>query len=160
MIVGVDNGLNGGLCAVSRHDGSIIDKLVTPTHSPYDKKEIDIRAIYKWLEEMNTPFVMAVEEPLKHAKSSQSIRSMSISFGKFLGLAECKQFSIARIAVTDWQKAMLGRIPKSQSKKLALLLANKLAPDEDWRATPRCKVPHDGLIDAFLIARFYLQISK
>lgn len=155
MIVGVDNGLDGALCAISRHDGSIIDKIRMPTYQRSKKREVDIRTINKWLVDLHTPFVLAIEEPLAHARSSQAMRSMAISFGKLLGMAESHRYEVVRISVHKWQKMMLGHIPKGQTKKFAFELANQLAPSENWLANKRCRTPHDGMIDAFLIARHY-----
>lgn len=154
MIIGVDNGLDGGLCAIARYDGSIIDKIRMPTLQHSKKREIDIRAVHRWIEELHTPFVMAIEEPLAHAKSSQAVRSMAISFGKLIGMAECKGYDVLRVSVHKWQKAMLGRTPKGQTKKAAFELALQLAPDENWLANKRCRMPHDGMIDAYLIATY------
>lgn len=155
MIVGVDNGLDGGLCAVSKHNGSIIDKIRMPTFQLSKKREIDIRSICRWLEEFNTPFVLAIEEPLAHAKSSQAMRSMAMSFGKLIGMAECKGYEVARISVHKWQTVMLGKTPKGQTKKVAFELAERLAPDENWLANKKCRTPHDGMVDAYLIANYY-----
>lgn len=160
MIIGIDNGLDGGLCAISTHDGSIIDKTPMPTLVFKKKREVDPKKIHKWIMDLNTPCVIAIEEPLNHARSSQAMRSMAISFGKIIGMSECKDIPIKRIDVHEWQKAMLGRVPKGFTKRAALVTAAKLAPDEDWLATSRCSTPHDGMIDAFLIARFYLTKHK
>jgi hypothetical protein len=160
MIIGIDNGLDGGLCAISAHDGSIIDKLPMPTYKVKKKREVDTRSIQLWIMALNTPFAIAIEEPLKHARSSQAMRSMSISFGKIVGMAESRNFELARIEVKDWQTALLGKTPKGHTKIAALKVAKKLAPDENWLATSRCKTPHDGMIDAFLIAKFYLTNRK
>lgn len=152
MIVGIDNGLDGGLCALSPH-GLIIDKIAMPTLQRSGKREVDTKAIYAWIRDLNTEPLIAVEEPLKHAKSSQAMRSMGISFGKILGMCESHDWNVQPIQVADWQKNMLGRIPKSQTKIYALKKAQELAPDEDWRKNDRCTVPHDGIVDAFLIAQ-------
>jgi len=40
-----------------------------------------------------------------------------------------------------------------------LLKARQLWPDETWLASPRCTKPHDGMIDAALIAE-YARISN
>jgi hypothetical protein len=69
VIVGVDNGLDGGLCAIAQFDGSLIDKIAMPCRQQSKKREIDICKIHKWLSDLNTPFVLAIEEPLAHAKS-------------------------------------------------------------------------------------------
>ena len=160
MIVGIDNGLDGGLCAVSKFDGSIIDKIRMPTLQMSKKKEIDIRIINQWLLDFNTPFDLAIEEPLAHAKSSQAVRSMAISFGKLVGMAESHQYPVQRVSVHKWQKKMLGRMPKGKTKEFALALANSLAPKENWLANKRCKKPHDGMIDAYLIALYIREGKK
>ena len=153
MIVGIDNGLDGGLCALSPH-GLIVDKIAMPTLQRSGKREVNTKSIYTWIRDLNTEPLIAIEEPLKHAKSSQAVRSMGISFGKVLGMCESHDWNVRPIEVRDWQKVMLGRVPKSQTKIFALRKAQELAPEEDWRKNDRCTVPHDGIIDAFLIAQY------
>ena len=94
------------------------------------KREVDTVEIYKWVVGLHTPFCLAIEEPLKHARSSQAVRSMAISFGKILGMAECKSWDVMCVSVHKWQKLMLGRLPKGKTKEAALALANELAPEE------------------------------
>tara|TARA_Y100000817_G_scaffold314877_1_gene315698 strand:+ start:6682 stop:7173 length:492 start_codon:yes stop_codon:yes gene_type:complete len=156
MIVGIDNGLDGGLCAISKFDGGIIDKIAMPTMQRSKKREVDAAKINKWLVDLNTPFTLAVEEPLAHAKSSQAVRSMALSFGKIVGMAEVKGYDLMRVSVHKWQKQILGNIPKGMSKKAALATAERLAPEENWLKNKRCRTPHDGMIDAFLIAQYIL----
>ena len=159
MIVGVDNGLDGGLVAISDH-GLIIDKIAMPTKQVSKKREIDVREIKKWLTYLNTPFLLAIEEPLAHAKSSQAVRSMALSFGKLLGMAETCGFDVCRVSVHTWQKAILGFRPKGTTKKTALAKAEAIAPDENWLKNKRCRTPHDGMVDAFLIARYIWEGKK
>lgn len=154
MIVGIDNGLDGGLCAISKHSGSIIDKCAMPTFLRAGKREVDTKKIYYWIRNLYTEPLIAIEEPLKHAKSSQAMRSMGISFGKIMGMCESHDLKIKPIQVMDWQKKMLGKVPKSQTKTFALRKAEELSPNEDWRKNNRCTVPHDGIVDAFLIAMY------
>lgn len=157
MVVGVDNGLDGALCAVAKFDQSVIAYSAMPTLTRNGKREVDTKAVHEWLQEFNTPFTMVVEEPLKHARSSQAMRSMAISFGKLLGMAESHNYEVSCVQVHDWQKKMLGRLPKGKTKAAALALAKQLEPDEDWLANKRCRTPHDGIVDAYLIAKYYLK---
>jgi hypothetical protein len=154
MIIGIDNGLDGGLCAISKHDGSIIDKWAMPTFLRAGKREVDTRTIYNWITDLHTESLIAIEEPLKHAKSSQAMRSMGISFGKIMGMCESHDLKVKPIQVLDWQKKILGKVPKSQTKIYALRKANELAAGEDWRKSGRSTTPHDGIIDAYLIAQY------
>ncbi len=67
----------------------------------------------------------------------------------------------------EWQKEMVKDIspvmsgtltkaghPKVDTKATALLLAQQLFPDFDFRATARSKKPHDGIVDAMLLAEY------
>lgn len=154
MIVGVDNGLDGGITAISTYTGSVINKTVMPTKHRNKRREVDTRKVYEWLMELDTPFLFAIEEPLHHAKSSQAVRSMGISFGKLLGLAESRQWETKCVSVQKWQKIMLGFVPKGKTKEAALWKAESLAPDECWQKSKRASKAHDGMVDAFLIARY------
>lgn len=155
VIVGVDNGISGGLCAVSAFDGNVLAYRAMPTKTVEGKSEVDVRALLDWLEPYRNNMVVCVEEPLKHAKSSQAMRSMSISFGLILGACEAKRFEVKRIQVKEWQDAMLGKkLAKGMTKVTALATANKLWSSEQWLATSKSRTPHDGMIDAALIARY------
>ncbi len=160
MIVGIDNGLDGGLCAISAFTGDLIAKTAMPCQQRSKKREVDTRKVNEWLLDLNTPFVLAIEEPLAHAKSSQAVRSMAISFGKLIGMAECKDYEVARVSVQKWQRKMLGFVPKGMTKIAALNTAERLAPEENWLKNKRCRTPHDGMIDAFLIARYFWGSQK
>lgn len=43
---------------------------------------------------------------------------------------------------------------KTDTKATSLLAAKRLFPDEDFLATTRSKVPHDGIVDAILLAEY------
>jgi hypothetical protein len=53
-----------------------------------------------------------------------------------------------------WQKVMLPGCAKGDTKPAALARARQLWPAESWLASPRCSKPHDGMIDAALIAEY------
>tara|TARA_Y100000004_G_C8943540_1_gene425218 strand:- start:244 stop:741 length:498 start_codon:yes stop_codon:yes gene_type:complete len=160
LIVGIDNGLDGGLCAIARFDGSVIDKIAMPTKWVSKKREVDTVKIKSWLLDLNTPFTLAVEEPLAHAKSSQAVRSMALSFGKIVGMSESNGYDLFRVSVHKWQKVMLGFRKKGMTKQIALAKAEDLAPEECWLKNKRCRRPHDGMVDAFLIARYLRGLKK
>jgi hypothetical protein len=154
MIVGIDNGLDGGICAISAFSGDLIAYTGMPCKERAGKREIDTLKVYGWIMDLNTDARILIEEPLKHAKTSQAMRSMGISFGKLLGMCESHVLTVEPIEVAKWQKAMLGKVLKGQTKKVALEKAQAFEPEEQWLASPRCRVPHDGIVDAFLIAQY------
>ena len=159
MIIGIDNGLDGGLCAISAYSGDIIDYMEMPCKERAGKREIDTLKVYRWIMDLNTDSRILIEEPLKHAKTSQAMRSMAISFGKLLGMCESHVLTVEPVEVAKWQRVMLGKVPKGQTKKVALQKAQEYEPEEKWLASPRCRVPHDGIVDAFLIALYGHHLS-
>jgi len=157
MIIGIDNGLDGGLTAISRTTGAVIDKTVMPTLRRAGKREIDTYKLYQWILALDPCFsdlMIAIEEPLHHAKSSQAVRSMAMSFGKIKALCEIKDWDHCCVSVHKWQKNMLGHVPKGMTKEAAAWKAECLVPEECWQKSKRASKPHDGMIDAFLIARY------
>lgn len=157
MIIGIDNGLDGGLAAISKTTGALIDKTVMPTFKRGTKREVDTYTLYQWILGLDISpgqFVIAIEEPLHHAKSSQAVRSMALSFGKIKGLCEIKQWEHCCVSVHKWQKRMLGHVPKGMTKEAAAWKAECLVPEECWQKSKRATKAHDGMIDAFLIARY------
>lgn len=156
-IVGVDNGLNGGLVGLCARTGNIVSKTPMPTLIREGKKEVDTHKTHQWilgLDEFDQDLYIAIEEPLRHAKSSQAVRSMALSFGKLLGLCEVFGWKHKCVVVRDWQRSMLGSFKKGESKQKALQIANNLEPLEQWLKSSRSTKPHDGMVDAFLIAHY------
>ena len=174
MILGIDNGLDGGIVALSPMEGvQPIAKVVLPTlkvhyQARYNAKgkmtakaktrrEIDPRALCVILNGLNsTPENTEVyfEECPEHADRAATMRSMAMSAGKIISILEAKGYEVNRIMSYDWHPVILGKIPKGQSKTMARAKAAELWPDENWLATDRSTTTHDGLIDAALIAEF------
>jgi hypothetical protein len=155
VVIGVDNGISGGLCALDAATGAILSCKPMPLVTESGKEEPCVATVAGMLDELTDhDCVFAVEEPLKHAKSSQAVRSMALSFGKLVAVAECHMIPVIRVQVGEWQTPMLGKVPKGQTKVAALRTANILWPNERWLPTARHRVAHDGMVDAALIAEF------
>ena len=156
IIIGIDNGLRGGLCAVDHDSEEILGYTAMPTYQEGAKTEVCVAGVLTVIRKYGADKILvAIEEPLKHAKSSQAVRSMAISFGKCVGACNAIQVPVCRIQVKDWQDAVLGKgLAKGNTKTKALAVASKRWPKQDWLATSRSRTPHDGIVDAALIAYY------
>ena len=152
-IIGIDNGLSGGLVALCPVSGTLIDKTVMPLREFLGKDEADVGEVLRWVSYFDCRGV-GIEEPPKHLNSIQSMRSMALSFGLLTGALQQGGYHPCRITVQEWQKALLGKVPVGMTKPAALAKAQELWPGERWLANSRCRTPHDGIIDAALIARY------
>jgi hypothetical protein len=182
--IGIDNGLTGGIVALSAHHGKIIDMTPMPTitrrltwentrsrkvkgitkqiTAAAEENEIDGRMVAGWILRVTSgkPCVVTIEECPQHADRQSTMRSMGISYGILIaaisvGVPEARLVIVRSGNPLDsWQRQMLGRCEKGGTKQAALTMAKILWPSETWLATKRSTVPHSGLVDAALIAEY------
>jgi hypothetical protein len=155
IYIGIDNGLTGGLVALSDHPGPPILSWTMPIKAKAKGNEVSAEFVWDFIDKWDREYVTVIlETPGKHSPGAQALCSMWDSFGAIRGVLESRGVRHIRIAPQTWQKAMLGKLEKGQTKPAALSKARQLWPDEKWLATPRSTKPHEGLIDAALIAEY------
>lgn len=155
IYIGIDNGLTGALVALSDHPGPPIEMCAMPTRGKSKGNEVDANLLWLWIYlSGGTACTVILETPGKHSPGSQALCSMWDSYGAIRGVLESHRIRHHRITPQQWQKKMLPNCAKGDTKPAALAKARQLWPDETWLATPRCSKPHDGLIDAALIAEY------
>jgi hypothetical protein len=154
VIVGIDNGLSGGLVALSEM-GPIVSMLVMPIKEAKKGNEIDPVKVWGWLKELGPreQITVVIEEP-GGSKSASAARSMAGSFHTLRTICEIKGLCYHRITPQRWQKELLA-CGSGDTKKAALVIAKHRWPDDSFLATKRSKVPHSGLVDAALIAEYW-----
>jgi hypothetical protein len=158
IIVGIDNGISGGIVAISEAHGKIIAMTTMPVRKHRTRNEVCVRYFHAWLTSVtggnlsNADYV--IEEP-NNSRNASTAYSVASSFHSLRGFFETKMLNWHRITPQSWQKAMLGKVPKGETKERALSKAHYLWPDEPFHASPRCKTAHEGLVDAALIAEYY-----
>ena len=155
IYIGIDNGLTGGLVAVSDHPGPIIDCWPMPTRGKSKGNEVDAEMVWSFIDKWKRDGVTVIlETPGKHSPGAQALCSMWDSYGAIRGVLESRGIRHHRITPQAWQKRMLVGCAKGDTKPAALAMVRRLWPEETWLASPRCKTPHDGMIDAALIAEY------
>jgi hypothetical protein len=154
IYIGIDNGLTGGIAAV--HTPGEIEKIWTmPTRNKAKGNEVDAEIIASFFDSFErSEITVVLETPGKFAKGIMAISSMWDSYGAIRGVLECRGIRHHRITPQAWQKVMLVGCAKGDTKPFALQQARRLWPQETWLASPRCSKPHDGMIDAALIAEY------
>lgn len=156
MYIGIDNGISGAIVAIGAC-GSWIDSIRMPSRRHRSRNEVDIREVHWWLSRVtggnlsNASYI--IEEP-NNARNASTAYSMAASFHSLRGFFETKLLNWHRVTPQAWQREMLGRVPAGMTKEYALAVARELWPDEAFRATKRSTTPHDGIVDAALIAEY------
>jgi hypothetical protein len=153
ITVGIDNGVSGAI-AILGPSGSLIDATPIPVKARASCREIDPVAVWDWLRDRindREGVLVIIEEP-GGSKSAKAAKSMAGSFHSLRTICELKGLTYQRITPQSWQKSILGKVPAGETKPRALAAAKALWPEETWLASPRCTTPHDGIVDAALIA--------
>ena len=149
IIIGIDPGLDGGLAAITPEG---LQVAVMPCYDlpGSNRKDIDEGQVVRWLTTYAVHGANVFIEKV-HAMPKQGVRSM-FTFGSGWGLIRgiCAGLQLPYELVTpqSWQRVML----QGQSVGSEYLVASRLWPTIDWRATERCRTPHSGMVDAALIA--------
>jgi hypothetical protein len=157
--VGIDCGKTGGIVSIG-HNQCIDRKLIMPTMPDGKKKKINIKALNDIIIFLNIlDPIFIVEDPGGHAPSAAGLRSMTYSFAVVEALLVVNQCSYINVTARKWQKEFWTK-PKElkgqkwNTKEQALNSANEIWPNTDWRQNDRCRVAHDGIVDAALIGMY------
>lgn len=76
-------------------------------------------------------------------------------FGELIGILVSLQFAHTLVSPATWSKTMhQGTSPELAPKKRSYQVCRRLFPEADLLGTIRSRTPHEGLIDALLIAEY------
>lgn len=155
VYIGMDPGKGGGFAAMDQ-DGKILSKVVTPIIG----KEYDVKSIVRFITQFSEHDVHVGIENV-HAIQSGG-RTSNFTFGKGLGIligvVEGLGIPYTMVTPVTWQKNAWSGVPvmkkgnKKDTKGMSLVASRRLFPTEDFLKSARSSVPHDGMIDAALIA--------
>jgi len=157
--IGIDNGVSGGLVALSE-SSAVLSSLPMPVQKARKGNDVDINIVDLWIsaliKEQGGPATIIIEEP-GGSKSAKAATSMAGSFHGLRCLCMLRAYRWHRITPQLWQKEMLPGCKAGDTKPRALEAVRRLWPDQSFLASDRCKVPHEGLVDAALIAEYARQ---
>jgi crossover junction endodeoxyribonuclease RuvC len=157
VYVGIDVGKKGGIVFMDE-DLKPIQKHIMPMLG----KEYDIQELKNIL---SNPYVnilhLAIENV--HAIQGRTGNSSNFSFGLgkgiLMGMVAGLEIPYTLVNPKTWQKvAWEGVTKQADTKKTSLVAAKRLFPTEDFLATERSRVPHDGLVDGALMA-YYIALK-
>jgi hypothetical protein len=158
---GIDCGLDGGIALLDQQ-GALIERKIMPTTSDGKARKICLRSLANYFAEVARhpqDQVFIVENPGAHAPSASGLRSMTYSFAAVEALLASNKLKYHIVLSQKWQKEFWSKpkMPKGQkfnTKAAAYNVACKIWPTELWLRSERCTKPHDGMIDAALLAEY------
>jgi len=151
LYAGIDPGKRGAI-AILDEGACIIEMFNTPMLG----KEYDVAGIREVLSKYELTHI-AIERvnAIQGRVGGASNFNFGQGYGLLQGLVAGLQIPYTLVGPKIWQKlCWLGVSKQDDNKKTSLLAARRLYPKETFLATQRSKVPHDGLVDAALIAHY------
>ena len=161
--IGIDIGAKGAICIMDR------DKPVSIIPMPTIGDQLDYSGLYQILSSYEGGRGMIVFEKL--GVIFKTTKTTAFSMGRQLGAVEmlCTALSIpfTKVPAKEWQKEMFSGVDNIQkvstltksgitrdTKGMALVAIKRLYPNLKLTFGTRASKPHDGLIDAVLMADF------
>ncbi len=151
-VLGVDPGLDGGL--VFLDGNSVYQKSKMPVVELAKKRAYSESAIVNVVR-LWAPDIVVIEA--QQARPGQGVVAMfstGLGFGILRGIMAGMGVPFQIVTAQSWQKKAFAGMDKGDTKKLSTIVCGRLWPGVDWRGSEASKVPHDGICDAALIARY------
>lgn len=153
-----DPGISGGYAIL---DGFIV---VTRGRMPIDKNlknkksTINLTEVSRLMVNHRPDVIVLERQAPRPGEGVSSAWTSGYNFGLLFATASAIVNNIALVAPRTWAtKLHDSESPIEDPKARSLEVAKKLFPLEDFLATERSSKPHEGIIDALLIAYWYNQ---
>jgi len=144
IVCGIDPGQKGAAVFLNMDTGGVVEM------HPWDCLEAYIESFDRW-----RPHASFIEKA--QAMPKQGVSSM-FTYGEHFGMLQGAMITLALrhelVPPRAWTKVMHAGTKTADAKSRSLEAARRWFPQVNLLATERSKVPHEGLIDALLIAEF------
>lgn len=141
-IIGIDPGANGGIACM--HNGTLIDFLPMPS----TRKEV-YDVLKKYVDE--DVLIVIEKVGVRPGQGISSSGKFMKGYGEILGICTALGFVMEEVTPQAWKKVMLAGTDKS--KQASIQRCENLFPSINL-ILPRCRVPHDGMAEAVLLAAY------
>lgn len=175
IYIGIDPGLKGGIAKIIT-DGLRVDirlQKMPIIKIKKTKSEIDGKALVQLLRnvvyENEHPVFCVIEKAQamvrrdkktgkQRGQGTASAFTFGAGFGFIKGVVAALEISHTIVHPRTWQSVMLRDVGGDDTKAKALIVAQRLFPNVDLRGSERSCKPHDGIVDALLLAEYARRI--
>jgi len=174
---GIDTGNNGGLYVIDSEGTPVLRSLI-PKKKLYAHKKLSgmknkmvvdypaLRKVIDSFEEFSNDIVVGLEDVHSlYGMSAKSNFSFGLIKGVKMGILESSPYTYYLITPKKWQAEIWQPQDyvrddkgKNITKETALKAAYRIYGDIDFTGSLRARKPHDGIVDAALIAEYCRRI--
>ena len=160
--IGLDVGLSGGIVVIDETQ-KIIGKWIMPTIKSKGKTEYNVQEIVDIFTRINGSLINSCWHVIlekEHARPISGKRAsfmLGFGYGLMQGILESLHVSYEIVSPQDWMKELN---INSKDEKGSIKYCQRMFPNEDFRATERCTVIHDGITDALCMSLIAYRRNK
>lgn len=156
VYVGIDPGQNGGLAAITKQGVWQVNVM------PIIGKGVNGRALWEWFIGLGHPGIKILATVEKVSAFPEQgvtgVFTFGVGYGIIQGVLQSMQIPYQLVTPQAWKKVILAGTPKD--KIAAIEYCHRVYPYVDLLATPRSRVPHDGIADAICMAAYGAKTFK
>jgi hypothetical protein len=160
---GIDLGKKGGIVIIKDN------KTIFRSQTPNVGNEVDWDKIIAILIEHKVSHIVIEKFSGFFGYAKRAAVSLATQSGYLRGILKVLKIPYTEVSPRSWQADLFkdARVQKkskvdengktkqvTDTKKTALMVAKRLFPQETFLATERSKKPHDGIVDAYLLAEY------
>lgn len=168
IIAAIDPGMDGGICKMD-DQGAVLSLIPMPT--------IDIKKGKKSSRDLNLPIIRDImfstdhiviekSQPMtprdQYGRPKAQGHAGAFNYGKgygcLIGLCVGQNLPYTEVTPQSWRKVMCAGMDKGKGSSIKRCM--QLYPGLNLFRTPRCVKPHDGMAEAVLIARYWIDERK
>lgn len=142
--LGIDPGVKGAF-AVIDEDGTIVDYWRVDKHE-LTKLETKLNKYHYTCTVIERAGQMSHDTPMTAFSTGKG-------YGKLTALLELNRVRYLEVHPRSWQTKILGKFATGKSKERCLQEMSRMHPGETF-IPARCRVVHDGVVDAVAIAHY------
>jgi hypothetical protein len=156
-VIAIDPGFDGAVVALEEtadHSINILEKMVMPTLGEKTNKAVDVYVVLQFLKRYHNIPVIIESVSSRPEQGVASMYRFGYNAGKLEGAIIGAGYRMIFVRPQEWQKVLRGY---GRDGKPSQLYCSRMFPNTDWRASIRCRTPHDGLTDATCIGVWALK---
>lgn len=164
VVVGIDPGLTGAFCVT---DGRDVEFFNMPVKGDAKAREVDFAAVSNLLADIASSYGDGVHVFLERALPMAMGSKHAFNYGRGFAAIEIaltlEAFPVTYVEPQKWAKELHAGISRDlKPKAKSLIAAERLYPKlfKFIERSPKAKAPHEGQVDALLIAGYGLRVLK
>lgn len=158
VVIGIDPGVRGGIAILK------LPKLNVYPMPIIGEKEYNMQLIKTCLKGFFLPALTICYIERQHCMPGEGLPrtfKTGFGFGMLQGILTGLEIPFVVVNAKEWQKEMFKGLPKDQDTKVSsALVAQRLFPKNEFRATERSRTIADGMTDAACIAEYGMRVES